>query len=129
MSAKCFNKQEGFSLIEVMVSVAILSFLVVGVLTMTTSHIKINSFALHHTKAVQLAEEAVERLLGMDFTALQTYGSTSEDLGTMANYPDFFRTISVTMIDVDNYRVTATVRWRSQGVNSRPVILSLIRTL
>jgi Tfp pilus assembly protein PilV len=129
MSAKCLNNQKGFSFIEVLVAATILIFLVVGVLTMTTSHIKINSFALHHTKAVQLAEEAVERLLRMDPTALQTFSTTTEATGTMANYPDFSRTISATMIDMNNYRITAVVRWRSQGVDSTPVLLSVRRTL
>ena len=129
MSAKCFNNQSGFTFVEVLVAAAIMIFLVVGVMTMTTSHIKINSFALHHTKATQLAEEAVERLLRMDSTALQSFGTTTEAYGTMANYPDFTRTISATMVSMDNYRITATVRWRSQGVDATPVLLSVIRTL
>lgn len=129
MSAKYFNKQDGFSFIEVLVATAILAFLVVGVLTMTTTHIKINSFAIHHTKAVQLAEEAVERLLRMDFTAVQTFGTVTEAYGSIESYLDFSRIISATMIDADNYRIMATVRWRSQGVNSSPITLSIIRTL
>lgn len=129
MSAKCFNNSKGFTFVEVLVAAAILIFLVVGVMTMTTSHIKINSFALHHTKAVQLAEEAVERLFRMDSAALQSYGTTTEATGTMANYPEFNRTISATMIDMNTYRITATVRWRSQGADSIPVRLSVIRTL
>lgn len=129
MSAKCFNNQKGFTFVEVLVAAAIMIFLVVGVLTMTTSHIKINSFALHHTKAAQLAEEAVERLMRMEAAALQTYGTTTEAYGTMANYLEYTRTVSATMISMDNYRITATVRWRSQGVDSVPVRLSVIRTL
>jgi prepilin-type N-terminal cleavage/methylation domain-containing protein len=129
MSAKCFNKQNGFSFIEVLVATAILAFLVVGVLTMTTAHIKTNSFAIHHTKAVQLAEESVERLLRMDFAGVQTFGTVTEAYGNIDNYPEFTRTTSSTMIDADNYRVISTVRWRSQGVDSNPITLSIIRTL
>jgi prepilin-type N-terminal cleavage/methylation domain-containing protein len=129
MSAKCFNKRNGFSFIEVLVATAILAFLVVGVLTMTTAHIKTNSFAIHHTKAVQLAEESVERFLRMDFSLVQTFGTVTEAYGNIDNYPEFTRTTNSTMIDADNYRVTSTVRWRSQGVDSNPIILSIIRTL
>jgi len=129
MSVKCFNKKEGFSFIEVLVATAILAFLVVGVLTMTTAHIKTNSFAIHHTKAVQLAEESVERFLRMDFAAVQTFGTVSEAYGNIANYPDFTRTTTSTMIDADNYQVTSIVRWRSQGIDSSPITLSIIRTL
>ena len=129
MSAKYFNKQDGFSFVEVLVATSILAFLVVGVLTMTTTHIKINSFAIHHTRAVQLTEDAVERLRRMDFTAVQTFGTVTEAYGSIENYSDFTRTISATMIDADNYRITATVRWRSQGVDSSPITFSIIRTL
>ena len=114
---------------EVLVAAGLLAFLVVGVLTMTTAHIKTNSFAIHHTKAVQLAEEQVERLLRMDFAGVQAFGTVSEALGTIANYPEFSRTTTATMINAENYRITSTVRWRSQGVDSNPIILSVIRTL
>jgi len=129
MSAKSFNKQQGFTFVEVLVATAILAFLVVGVMTMTTAHIKTNSFAIHHTKAVQLAEESIERFFHMDYSAIQTFGTVTEAYGNIDNYPEFTRTTTATMIDADNYRVTSTVRWRSQGVNSNPIILSFIRTL
>jgi prepilin-type N-terminal cleavage/methylation domain-containing protein len=129
MSAKCFNKQKGFTFVEVLVAAGLLAFLVVGVLTMTTAHIKTNSFAIHHTKAVQLAEEQVERLLRMDFSGVQTFGTVSEALGSIPNYPEFTRTTSAVMINADNYRITSSVRWRSQGVDSNPITLSIIRTL
>lgn len=129
MSAKCFNNNEGFTFVEVLVAAGLLAFLVVGVLTMTTAHIKTNSFAIHHTKAVQLAEESVERFLRMDFTAVQTFGTVTAAYGNIPDYPEFTRTTTSTMIDADNYRVTCTVRWKSQGVDSNPIILSIIRTL
>lgn len=129
MSAKYFNKLSGFSFIEVLVAAGIMALLIVGVMTMTTAHIKTNSFAIHHTKATQLAEESVERLMRVEFAVLQTFSSTVENFGQIENYPDYARTINVTVIDAENCRITAEVRWRSQGVNSRPIRLSVIRTL
>ena len=129
MSVKYFSDKSGFSFIEVLVAAAILALLIVGVLTMTTAHIKTNSFAIHHTKAVQLAEEAVERLLRVDFTDLTGFSTTVENFGQIENYPDYSRTISVIVIDAENCRISASVQWRSQGINSRPIRLSIIRTL
>ena len=130
--------QEGYSFIEVLISVSILALVIVGVLTMTTVHIKTNSFALHHTKAVQLAEESVERLMRIDFNQLAgLVGSDQvEAYGTMDKYPDFTRTVSVAAPPAwtglpnngNNYLITARVRWRSLGRNSMPVTLSVVRT-
>ncbi len=128
---KILNNKKGFTFIETLVSVTILSFIVIGVLTMTSVHIKMNSFALHHTKAVQLAEEGVEMLLRLDSTLLPGYyapGQT-EDFGTIKKYPDYSRTITVNQIDMDNYRIMCSVIWRSQKLNSKPLVLSILRTL
>ena len=128
---KILNNKKGFTFIETLVSVTILSFIVIGVLTMTSVHIKMNSFALHHTKAVQLAEEGVEMLLRLDPTVLPGYydpGQT-ENFGTIVKYPDYSRTITVNQIDMDNYRITCSVIWRSQRLNSKPLVLSMLRTL
>ena len=43
VSKKPSNKQNGFSLIEVLMTATLFTFLVVGVLTMTTMGIKTNS--------------------------------------------------------------------------------------
>ena len=128
---KISNNKKGFTFIETLVSVTILSFVIIGVLTMTTVHIKMNSSALHHTKAVQLAEEGVEILLRLDSSLLPGYyapGKT-ENFGTIQKYPDFSRTITVSQIDMDNYTITSSVIWRSQKINSKPLILSIRRTL
>lgn len=133
------NSQKGYSFIEVLISVSILALVIVGVLTMTTVHIKTNSFALHHTKAVQLAEEAVERLMRIDFTQLKTMADAGtnqvEAYGTIDKYPDFTRTVSVGappawigLPAANNCLITAHVRWRSLGRNSMPVTLSVLRT-
>jgi prepilin-type N-terminal cleavage/methylation domain-containing protein len=130
--------QKGYSFIEVLMSVSILALVIVGVLTMTTVHIKTNSFALHHTKAVQLAEESVERLMRIDFNLLAgMVGSDQvEAYGTMDKYLDFTRTVSVAAPPAwtglpnngNNYLITARVRWRSLGQNSMPVTLAVVRT-
>jgi len=127
---KISNNKKGFTFIETLVSVTILSFVIVGVLTMTTVHIKMNSSALHHTKAVQLAEEGVEMLLRLDPSLLAGFaGGKTEDFDTIKKYHDYSRTITVQNIDMDNYRIISSVIWRSQNLYSKPIILSILRTL
>jgi prepilin-type N-terminal cleavage/methylation domain-containing protein len=124
------SKQNGFSFIEVLISVTILALVIVGVLTMTTVHIKTNNFALHHTKAVQLAEEGVERMMRMDFdTVFALNGSPQvEAYDTIPKYAEFTRTISVTQVDMDNVTIACRVRWKTQGLNSNPVTMQVFRT-
>lgn len=122
---KFSNNKKGFTFIETLVSVTILSFIIVGILTMTTVHIKMNSFALHHTKAVQLAEEGIEALLRIDPLLLPGfYGGKTEDFGDIEKYPDFSRTITVNQItpgDMDNYTIISSVIWKSQNIDSKPM--------
>jgi len=127
---KISNNKKGFTFIETLVSVTILSFIVIGVLTMTTVHIKMNSYALHHTKAVQLAEEGIEALLRIDPLLLPSfYGGKTESFGDIEKYPDYSRTIIVQNIDMDNYRIISSVIWKSQRMNSKPITFSVRRTL
>ena len=124
------SRQNGFSFIEVLISVTILALVIVGVLTMTTVHIKTNNFALHHTKAVQLAEEGVERMMRIDFdTVFALQGNPQvEAYDTIAKYPEYTRTPTVTQEDMDNVTITCQVRWRTQGLNSNPVTMQVFRT-
>lgn len=123
MLKKNSDKQKGFTFIETIVSLTILAFIFLGVLTMTAVQIQTNSFTQHHTKAVQLAEEAIERNLRMKFSNL-TSGTTTE---TFKN-PNFTRTLTLTKIDDDNFEIKASVRWISSGIVSKPIVLSIIRT-
>ena len=129
MSKNIFNNKKGFTFIEVIVSTVVLAFVIIGIMTMIGAYIKTNSFAIKHTKGKQLAEAAVEGLLRVDVITLTNFGTQSEAYGTMNRYPGFSRRITVTQIDNNNYRITATVRWRSQGGASKPITISLLRTL
>jgi prepilin-type N-terminal cleavage/methylation domain-containing protein len=117
----------GFSLIEVLVSVALLSFLAVGVLTMTTMNINSNSFAQHHSKAVQLAESGLEEMRRVDYTTqLGSCDGVVNNYGSIPNYPDFRRTFNVTYgADISTLRVTVT--WRVMGTDSVPLVMTTLR--
>jgi Tfp pilus assembly protein PilV len=120
---KISNDARGFSFIEVLTAVILFSFLVIGVLLMTTVNINSNAYTQHHTKAVQLAESGLELLRRVDYTAdLAGYDGVEQGYGTIPNYLDFRRTFSVNYA-VDISTLTVTVHWRVRSAESSPVVL------
>lgn len=127
VSKKYFNNQRGFSLIEVLMAITLFTFLVVGVLTMTTMGIKTNAYAQHHTKAVQLAESGLELLRRVNYTTeLSAFDSVAEDYGSIPQYREFRRSYQVTY-DPAISTLQVTVTWRTQGAVSFPLVLTTQR--
>lgn len=120
------NKQSGFSLIEVLVALIVFTFLVVGVLSMTTVQINSNSYLQHHSKALQLAENGVELLNRVDYnTQLPTYINKVET--AIPNFMGYQREYSVQW-DTDISTLSVRVFWQKSGRNSNPIVLNSIRT-
>ena len=127
MSKKFLNNKGGFSLIEVLIAITLFTFLVLGVLTMTTMGIRTNSYAQHHTKAVQLAESGLELLRRVNYTTeLSAFDGVVNEYGSMPQYGEFKRSFQVTYApDISTLQVTIT--WRIQGRDSIPIVLSTQR--
>jgi prepilin-type N-terminal cleavage/methylation domain-containing protein len=137
VSKKYLDNQRGFSFIEVLIAIMLFGFLVVGVLTMTSMGIKSNSYAQHHTKAVQLAESSMEMMRRVNYNdVLQYFDGVNNSVvtpsgvtifpvseyGSIPQYLEYRRVLLVNYApDVSTLRVTIT--WRSQGVNSFPIVL------
>jgi hypothetical protein len=121
----------GFSFIEVLTATVLFSFLVIGVLMMTTMNIKSNSQTQHHTKAVQLAESGLELLRRVDYNLeLPLYDGISalafSDYGQMPNFLEFRRSLLVTWgTQISTLQVTVT--WRTLTGNSVPITLTTQR--
>ncbi len=120
------GKTDGFTFVETLVSITILLFVISGVMTMTTVHMKTNFNQINHTKALKLAEEAVERKMREDF---DTLAGEFSDYGAIESFPVYTRTVTITNIDADNKNITVTVTWieRSRS-GAGPITLSLLRT-
>lgn len=132
-----FHYKRGFSLLEVLMAITLFAFLVVGVLTMTTMGIRTNSYAQHHTKAVQLAESTMEMMRRVDYNdVLPEFDGVSDEVttasgitihpvepyGSIAKYGEFRRVSQVNWAtDISLLRVTIT--WRTQGTESIPIVL------
>ena len=126
LNKKRGGKERGFTFVETLVSITILLFVVAGVLSMTTISIQTNFTQINHTKAVKLAEEAVERKMREDFDSLA--GETA-DFDEIANFPTYSRDIIITTIDADNKDITVNVTWRVRERSGvAPITLSVRRT-
>ncbi len=121
-------KKKGFSLIEVLVALAIFSFVLLGVLSMMGAHISSNFISKNHSKAIQLAEDGIETLKSVDYaTELSAFNGKVDDFGSIPNFPAFRRVYSV--VPFSDYSITqVSVLWRSKGNNSKPIVLRSIRS-
>jgi prepilin-type N-terminal cleavage/methylation domain-containing protein len=127
VSKKILNDDRAFSLIEVLMAITLFTFLVVGVLTMTSMGIKTNSYAQHHTKAVQLAESGLELLRRVNYTTeLSAFDGVVNDYGTIPQYLEYRRSFRVVYAaDISTLEVRIT--WRTQGAESFPIVLTTQR--
>jgi len=122
------KKSSGFTLIETIIAAAVFSFVLVGVLGMTSAHVRSNHHTNHHTRAVQLAEDGMEWLRRLDYnTELAAADGLEDDFFTLAMYPDYRREFRVNWgAELTTMRVDVT--WRTQGRNAPPITLTSIRT-
>lgn len=80
-----FN-QNGFSLIEVMISILVLSFGLLGVAAMQVTSIKVNSIANRVTTASTILQDRVETLMALPFNHADLIDTT--DVGLCEKHVD-----------------------------------------
>lgn len=78
--------EKGFTLLEVIIAVSILTFGLLAVATMQITAIRGNNFAYIRTEATTLAQDMMEELIAMPFDDLDGY-STSETDGPYTIIP------------------------------------------
>lgn len=76
---KKFFKQSGFTLVEVLMSMLILSVALLGLAKISTSVIRSNAFSESYTVATALGQDKLEELMSLDFfdTALNDVNSAN----------------------------------------------------
>jgi len=123
---KKISGQNGSTFIETLIAMTILAYVISGVLTMTTIQMKTNFNQINHTKAVKLAEEALERKMRQNFDALS---DETHDFETIADFSQYSRTIRITTIDPDNKEINVSVTWRERDRSGlQPITLKYRRT-
>lgn len=100
------KKPTGFSLVEVLIALIILSVSLLGLATLMATTIKYNSFGGHMTEAANFAQDRLEQLKTTPWKTLasgvdQITGSTgivySRNWDVISNTDDTLRTVTITI--------------------------------
>ena len=118
------NQDQGFTLIEILFAVAVLSFGLLAISSLQGSAIKGNLMALDRTEAVAWAQTQMESLMALPFNDVVTGGPTVRDNYTISwvvvayNPPYTVGTAKM---------ITVTVNYSEKGIARRPVVLQCIK--
>jgi prepilin-type N-terminal cleavage/methylation domain-containing protein len=125
--------QEGFTLIEVLISMAILSFGMLAVASMQTVAIRVNSFSNRLTEGTTLVQDKIEELMGLTFSDPNLSDTTP--VGTCQAYTDAPSTKGYTVgwcVDLNaagtSKTVNVTASWSNMG-KAKTLTLSFVRTI
>jgi type IV pilus assembly protein PilV len=129
---KSFKGQRGFTVIEVLIAVSILTVGLLGVATMQMSAIRGNNFSDNTSTALALAEDRMETLLGMlDTNPLlvagdQTDGLIDESGQAGGNYRRSWNVVNVVdpSTGISYKEIRMTVSWDN---DSHSIMLSSIK--
>lgn len=112
------RREKGFSLIEVLIGIVVLTIGLLGMLSLLIGIINGNKFSRDMTTATVLAKNKLEQIESLGYYGISSTDTVeSENYGSISNYPAFKRTTS---IDTDNpasnmKKVAITVYWDSDA--------------
>ncbi len=110
------SKRNGFSLIEVLVTLLVLAVGLLGLGGMQIFSIKGNSFSQKLTQATVLAQDRLEELRRLPFVD-SSLSSGSHDEGALSD-SGFTRSYDVENISLTLKAITVTVQWREENDHS-----------
>jgi len=116
------NKNRGFSLIEVLIAMAIFSIGILAVGSMQLSNTKNNTTGNITTQATMLAREKIEELKNLDQSDLDT----ADGNDTVGIYDRAWVTDPVPGSSVA-YKLTVAVQWTRRGETRSAVLESITR--
>jgi type IV pilus assembly protein PilV len=120
--------EEGFTLIEIMITLVVLSVGLIGLAGLQVSAIKGNTFSKRMTTAVSIANQRLEQLKDTSYANILSESSTQITI-TQPNQPsmNFTRQVTVTnnSLLANTKTVNVTVTW-SDGSKSYSVPITTI---
>ncbi|MCF8067551.1 MAG: prepilin-type N-terminal cleavage/methylation domain-containing protein [Desulfobacterales bacterium] len=132
------SNQQGFTLIEVMITIVILAVGIAGMGLLATTNAKYNRTANESTVAMTFAEQKLEQLIADGYENFLTVWSTGTH-GPFTESPDGNRSYAY-KFDVENYvdptlgavsdtkLVTFTIEWDAVNAGSKEIVLRTIIT-
>ena len=125
-------KEGGFTLLEVIIAISILTFGLLAVANMQTTAIKGNYNASNITEATTFAQDTLEDLMALRYTN-SALDDVNPGVGTPTSYaiaaPTGFTGLSYTVDDdnpVSNAKlITVTITWQDKGVQRQTVLTSV----
>ena len=110
-----WHKDAGFTLIEVIIGMVILTIVSLGLMSLTVGTIRGNDFSKRLTTATMLAQDKLEQVKRLGYSQVNTAVGT-EAYGTIANFPAYKRETSLaTHPPTTAVTVTVTVSWASDA--------------
>ena len=108
MSIVCTREEKGFTLTEVMVSLAIFLVASMGLLPLLHTNLQVNRANRLHTQARRLAGEVMAELQVVDYASLA--GGSGEPL--LAGEIEVMQRVESNLPMADQSRITVTARWQ-----------------
>jgi prepilin-type N-terminal cleavage/methylation domain-containing protein len=103
----------GFTLLEVLIAIIVLSFALLAMATLAGSIMGYNKFADHMTKATTLVEDKIEELQNADFYSI---ASSASDETVETHYTRSWRVYNdEPHTDMKTVDVTVTFQWQNRS--------------
>lgn len=116
-----YNKKYGFTLLEVLIAMIILSIGLLGMAGLLIGTVNTDKISQDMSVATVLAKTKMEELRRLAYTGLQGRASLdTEDYGSITNYPRFKRVTALSPVSgvPGLYAATVTVSWGWLGIHS-----------
>jgi type IV pilus assembly protein PilV len=125
-----FRKNSGFTLLEVLVAITLLSVGLLGTAMLTTGIIRGNFFSKNITSATAVAQTTIEGVQQVGYTAVNTYAADSTKVPPTVSMGgvSFSQSASVTNNSpaTNMKTISVTVSWNEANNASRSVTLQTI---
>jgi prepilin-type N-terminal cleavage/methylation domain-containing protein len=114
LTGQVTKKNGGFTLTEVLIAVVILSVGLLGLSVMTVAMTKSQAFGNKLTTATALAQKKLEEIKNTSYTDVVSANYPLEGYNTIARYPQFSRSVTITADSplVNTKTVMVTVAWK-----------------